>query len=367
MSDRSFDFPLGLRPWPNPQRLRRPLLKEGYRLERLENSPDAFRLTAVLGADKISAFFKDFAALLPDESFFVLEFYENEKEGEDAGGEETQPRVYYSDYLPTREIVEVVSPYLARLIHDGFVGFGLASNRAGIEMFCSEEKVITCFTDNHLRLTTLLARHGLLHKEHLPLPADFGHDHLSLLCHHRLQLPPPFAAMSPRQLDYLIFCREIVEQLEMYPVEESLSFFLTRKDQEEIARRLAERPEFADFLAGAEGDFGVLIFDWNDFVNACDAGFDGDLADYQYGLHLRDLLQFVYEGTSESLQQKLQEVMAASDAKFRSLLQDQRKRLDAPTSVPMRAERFWCHGVIANQGANLRRDLIRCGWYHTQP
>jgi hypothetical protein len=29
----------------------------------------------------------------------------------------------------------------------------------------------------------------------------------------------------------------------------------------------------------------------------------------------------------------------------------------------MRSDRFWCHGVIAAQGANLRRDLIRCGWY----
>jgi hypothetical protein len=361
LPDRSFDFPLGLRPWPNPRRLRRPLLKEGYLLERLENSPDAFRLTAILGAGKLAGFFQDFARLLPNEAFFVLEFYENE--GGVASENEAAPRVYYSDYLPTREILEVITPYLPRLIHDGFVGFGLASNRAGLEMFYSEEKVVTCFTDNHLRLTHLLARHGLPHKEHLPLPADFGHDHLSLLCHHRMQLPAPFATMTPRQLDFLIFCQEIIEQLEMYPVEESLSFFLTRKEQDEIARRLAERPEFAEFIDLAEDDFGVLLFDWNDFVNACAAGFDGDLADYQYGLQLRDLLQFVCEGVTAPLQKKMQEVMAESDAIFRSLLQDQRKRIDAPSTIPMRSDRFWCHGVIAAQGANLRRDLIRCGWY----
>lgn len=363
MSDRSFDFPLGLRPWPNQHRLRRPLLKEGYLLERMENTPDAFRLTAVMGAGKIPVFFRDFAGLLPEESFFVLEFYENEEQG--ASAEEPLPRVYYSDYLPTRDIIDIIAPYLSRLIHDGFVGFGLASNRAGMEMFCSEEKVITCFTDNHLRLTTLLARHGLPHKEHLPLPADFGHDHLSLLCHHRLQLPEPFAAMPPRQLDFLIFCREIIEQLEMYPVEEALSFFLSRKEQEEISKRLEECPEFDEFIEGAEGDFGVLLFDWNDFVNACATGFDGNLADYQYGLQLRDLLQFVSEGVSEGLQQKLDEVLSASDSKFRSLLQDQRKRIDAPTAVPMRSDRFWYHGVIASQSANLRRDLIRCGWYQS--
>ncbi len=66
---------------------------------------------------------------------------------------------------------------------------------------------------------------------------------------------------------------------------------------------------------------------------------------------------------NDPLQQKLQEIMAESDASFRSLLQDQCKRIDAPTAIPMRADRFWCHGVIARQGANLRRDLIRCGWY----
>ena len=361
MPDRSFDFPLGLRPWPNPQRLRRPLLKEGYLLERLENSPDAFRLTAVLGAGKLAGFFQDFARLLPEEAFFVLEFYENDAEA--SNEEEATPRVYYSDYLPTAEIIDVIRPYLSRLVHDGFVGFGLASNRGGIEMFCSEEKVVTCFTDNPLRLTHLLARHGLPHKEYLPLPADFGHDHLSLLCHHRMQLPAPFAAMPPSQLDYLVFCREIIEQLEMYPVEESLSFFLSRKDQDDIARRLAERPEFSQVIELAEGDFGVLLFDWKDFVNACAAGFDGDLADYQFGLQLRDLLQFVSEGVSAPLQYKLQEVMAESDAIFRSLLQDQRKRIDAPSTIPMRSDRFWCHGVIAAQGASLRRDLIRSGWY----
>ena len=365
MSDRSFDFPLGLRPWPNPQRLRRPLLKEGYLLERLEHSPDAFRLTAVMGASKLSGFFQDFARLLPSESFFVLEFYENE--GESADEDEQLPRAYYSSYLPTQEIIDTIRPYLPRLIHDGFVGFGLASNRAGIEMFCSEEKVITCFTDNHLRITNLLTRHGLPHKEHLPLPADFGHDHLSLLCHHRLQLPAPFAAMSPYHLDYLIFCREIIEQLEMYPVDESLSFFLTRKEQDELAGRLAERPEFAEFIELAEEDFGVFLFDWYDFVHACAEGFDGDLADYQYGLQLRDLLQFVSEGVSAPLQQKLAEIMAESDEKFRSLLQEQRKRIDAPTAIPMRSDRFWCHGVIADQGANLRRDLIRSGWYQPSP
>lgn len=359
MSDRQFDFPLGLRPWPNPLRLRRPLLKPGFTLEPLENSGDAYRLNAIIPAGKVFDFVLEFARSIPDEAFFILEFYENC--GQLPIHDDQVPTAYYSPYLPIPEILASLEPYLARLIHDGFVGFGLANNRVGVEMFYSEEKVLTCFTDNHLRLTDLFARHGLPHREHLPLPSDFGHDHLSLLCHHRGRLPEPFASMPDKELDFLVFCRELVEQLEMYPVEETLSFFLSRKEQEQIATRLAERPDFLEFID--EEDFGVLLFDWNDFVSECEAGFDGDLIDYQIGLKLRDVLEFVAEGMSIELQQKLREITADADERFRQLLTDQRKRFDPPTDIAMRADRFWCHGIIAKPGASLRRDLIRAGWF----
>lgn len=358
MHDRHFDFPLGLRPWPNPLRLRRPLLKEGYILEPLEGSGDSHRLTAIIGAGKVGDFFLDFTRLFPDEAFLILEFYETE--GKQPIGEEQEPIAYYSPYLPLNEILDVVTPYLPRLIHDGFVGFGLANNRAGVEMFISEEGILTCFTDNYLRITDLFARHGLPHREHLSLPSDFGHDHLSLLCHPRARLPEPFASMSDQQLDFANYCREIVDHLEMYPVEETLSFFLSRKEQEQIGARLAERPEFAEF---SEEDFGVLLFDWNDFVTACEEGFDGDLDDYQFGLQLRDVLQFTAEGVSPELRAKLHEIMADADERFRKLLTDQRKRLDPPTDIPIREDRFWCHGIIEQPGATLRRDLIRSGWF----
>lgn len=362
MIDRHFDFPLGLRPWPNPQRLRRPLLREGYLLEKLDNASDAFRLTAVIGAARVEAFIRDFARLIPDEAFFIIEFYDTD--GQQPIGEDQAPAAYYSPYLPVEELIGTIAPYLSRLIHDGFVGFGLANNRAGIEMFYSEEKVITCFTDNHLRITDLFSRHRLPHREHLPLPSDFGHDHLSLLCHHRSQLPEPFSAMTDQKLDFLVFCRELVETLEMYPVEESLSFFLTRKDQDQIAAILGARPEFAEF---AEEDFGVLLFDWHDFVAECEKGFDGDLIDYQAGLQLRDVLQYVAETADAELQKKLRDILAETDERFRRLLTDQRKRFDAASSVPLGADRFWCHGIIAKPGATLRRDLIRSGWFKPSP
>ena len=52
-----------------------------------------------------------------------------------------------------------------------------------------------------------------------------------------------------------------------------------------------------------------------------------------------------------------------ADGRFRQLLVDNRKRLDPPSVTPLGGERFWCHGVVRNQGVHLRRDLIRQGWF----
>ena len=91
--------------------------------------------------------------------------------------------------MPVDEILDTIEPYWDRLMNDGFVGFGIANNRASQEMFFSEEKVLTCFTDNHIRLMNLLARSGVPHSKDLTLHTDMGHDHLSLLCHPADALP----------------------------------------------------------------------------------------------------------------------------------------------------------------------------------
>lgn len=354
----SFDYPLGIRPWPSLLRLRRNRLREGYTFNLLENSTDAYRFTALAGAAKINGLFQSFARLLPDEAFFILEYYDQSEEVPD--DPDQGPAVYYSPYLPVGELLEILTPFLPRLIHDGFVGFGLANNRAGLELFYSEEKVLTCFTDNHIRLMDLFARHQVPHREQLLFPSDFGHDHLSLLCHHRLNLPAPFASMSRQELDYAYFCAELIDTLEMYPVEETLSFFLSRREQELIDARLVCCPEFEAF---AGEDFGALLLDWNDFVSECEAAFEGDLWEYREGLKMRDLIQYVAEGVDPALASKLLEIVADADDRFRQLLVDSRKRLDPPSTTPLGSDRFWCHGVVRNQGVHLRRDLIRQGWF----
>lgn len=360
MLNHPFDYPLGIRPWPGQSlRLRPTRLREGYCFDLLEHSSDSYRFTAMAGANKIAGIVRDFARLLPEEAFFILEYYDGEQ-GPGTDAEPTEPSIFYSPYLPTAEILATLEPFLPRLVHDGFVGFGLANNRAGMEFFYSEEKVITCFSDNHLRLTDLFARHRLTHRAQLLLPGDFGHDHLSLLCHPRQTLPEPFASLSDNDLDSTCFCHDLVELLELYQVEESLSFFLSRREQEQIAQRLAERPDFEEFVAD---DFGSLLLDWNDFVGECSQRFEGDLWEYRQGLKLRDVIQFVIEGVPGALADKLQEIVAEPDAQFRQLLVDSRKRLDPPSDVLLGSERFWCRGVVSKQGVVLRRDLIRQGWF----
>jgi hypothetical protein len=353
-----FDFPLGIALWPSELRANRGRFVEGYDYSRLENSGDSFRFTAMAGAGRIAELLRSFAACLPEESFLILEFYQEELEGETK--DNPSPVVYYSPYLLTEEILTFLEPYLPRLIHDGFVGFGLANNREGMELFYSEEKVLTCFTSNHIQIMNMLARSGLPHTPDLVFPTDFGHDHLSLLCHPPHQLPEPFASMTEQDLDYVQFCQELTEQLEMYPVEENLAFFLSKKEQDQIGARLCHHPEFAEF---AEEDFGSLLLDWNDFVDECTTGFQGDLWEYRQGLKLRDVVQYAAEGVDAELGRKLLEIVKEADECFSANLTDRRKRLDPPGDIPVREERFWYQGMVRIQGAELRRDLIRHGWY----
>jgi len=359
LSKKSLELPLGIRLW------NRNLLdfhrdfSEGYEFSLIENSSDSYRFTAIVSPQRVADIFDSFADILPEEAFLILEFYQDDQPSS-SSDDLTVPNVFYSPYLPTKEILEILRPYWTRIIHDGFVGIGLANNRAGMELFYSEEKIITCFTSNHIRVMNLFAEGGVPHAKSLKFPTDTGHDHLSLLCHERENLPAPFDSMTERELDYSTFCSEISEQLDMYPVEESLSFFLSKKEQDLIEARLNDHPEFMEF---AEDDFGSLLLDWNDFVAECEIGFEGDLWEYRQGLKLRDLIQHVIEGIPETFSKKIVDIVADADERFGKNLVDARKRLDPPAETSTMGEHFWYRGVVRNKGAILRRDLIRQGWY----
>jgi hypothetical protein len=186
LSDIFTNFPAGLQLWPQA-RLRSRNLQEGYNFSLLENSSDTYHFSVLAGPPHVRKIFDEFAENMPEEAFFILEFYTTEPNAKET--ESPAPTIHYSPYMPTAEILEVIGPYWDRLMHDGFVGFGLANNRSSQEMFYSEEKVLTFFTDNHLRLTNQLSKSRVPHRPDLLLHTELGHDHLSLLCLESENLP----------------------------------------------------------------------------------------------------------------------------------------------------------------------------------
>lgn len=356
MPDFFKNFPVGVQLWPQAKRRARSL-QEGYNFSLLENSSDTYHFSVMASPTRIEKAFKNFAASIPDEAFFILEYYTTEPTGNEQ--DQPTPTIHYSPYMQVAEILAGIEPYWDRLLHDGFVGFGLANNRSSQEMFFSEEKILTFFTDNHLKLTNQLAKAGIPHKPDLLLHTELGHDHLSLLCLERENLPQCLQDFSDRDLDYAYFCQELVDQMGMYPVEESLSFFFSRNEQKLIDDILAQHSGYEE-IAG--DDFGALLLDWNDFVQECCGGFEGDLWEYRMGLQLRDVLHHVTSCCEDPLKGRIMDVLKEPDEKFRQLLIDNRKRLDKPCSSSA-DEHFWYNGVIGNAGHELRRDLIRHGWY----
>ncbi|MCW8858439.1 MAG: hypothetical protein OQK97_01885 [Deltaproteobacteria bacterium] len=356
-----FELPVGLRRWQNADT--KAQQTEGFELSLLEDCENAYRFTAIVSAGKIGPLFQQFARFLPDEAFFILEYYPHDSLLSRPSGTDDRPvpAVYYSPYLQTDFILKTIAPYLERMIHDGFVGFGLANNRKGLEFFYSEEKVLTFFTDNHLRLTHFLHQQQIPFNDDLVLPSEFGHDHLSLLGFAKDELPESLADLGNSELDTTIFCRELTEDLDMYQVEEGLSFFLTRKEQEQITKLVKAKLPNHEF---SEIEFGGLLLDWSDFVTECEQGFDGDLWEYRQGLRIRDAIQLVIEVAPEELKEKIQSIVAEPDDTFQNILTDRRQRLDAPREMELHQERFWYQGMVRNQGSDLRRDLIRHGWFN---
>jgi hypothetical protein len=357
----SYKLPVGLRRWVQKP-FSAPTQQEGFEISLLEECDNAYRFTAAVDVDKVVSVFTSFCRFIDEEAFFILEHYPDEAlpKRPSSSADRPSPIVHYSPYLPTQSLLNMISPYLSRMIHDGFVGFGLANNRKGLELFFSEEKVMTFFTDNHLRLSNFLHQHQIPHSERLVLPADFGHDHLSLLGFPRHLLPEELQNFTDSQLDSSIFCDELIEQLDMYQVEEGLSFFLTRKEQEQIAEMMARELPDSEL---SEVEFGSLLLDWSDFVTECENGFEGDLWEYRQGLRIRDTIQVVIEVAPEPLAQKICSIVAEPDQTFQTSLTDRRKRLDPPSEPQLQQERFWYQGMVRKQGTDLRRDLIRQGWF----
>ncbi|MFO7765420.1 MAG: hypothetical protein R6V33_03190 [Pelovirga sp.] len=355
-----YQHPAGLQPWKKDLIGRS--ICEGYEFSLLDDCDNAYRFTAVVSASRIADIFLRFSRFLSEESFFILEFYPDQLATLRSSQEESRPEpsVFYSPYLPTNLILQTITPYLNRMIHDGFVGFGLANNRKGLEFFCSEEKVLSFFTDNHLRLCNFFTRNQIPYSNELILPTDYDHHHLSLPGLSPEQLPDDLNKYGPAELDSSLYGEHLTDLLDMYEVEEGLSFFLTRKEQEQITELITSKLKHCEF---SDIEFGSLLLDWSDFVTECEYVFDGDLWEYRQGLKIRDMIETVIELLPVPLAEKIRAIVAEPDAILRKNLVDGSRRLDTPESTPVNQERFWYQGVVRNQGSELRRDLIRNGWF----
>ncbi|MCK4502415.1 MAG: hypothetical protein KAU22_05225 [Desulfuromonadales bacterium] len=354
-------LPAGIRRWQSSDNS--PQQFEGFEYALLDKCANAYRFSALATVGKIDSIFSQFARFFPEEAFFILEYYPEEANLSRPSGKDKRPipAVFYSPYLATDLILRNVIPYIDRMTHDGFVGFGIANNRLGLEFFYSEEKVLTFFTDNHLRLSNFLHKFQIKPNSNLIFPADFGHDHISLLGLPQQQLPEALQSLSSNELDANLFCQEMVKQLDMYQVEEGLSFFLTRKEQQQIEKLIKIKLPDHEL---SEVEFGGLLLDWSDFVTECEHTFTGDLWEYKQGLVIRDMIQLVIEIAPDQLANKITDIVIEPDTSFKQILVDRRKRLDPPTGMKLQRNRFWYQGMVQNQGCDLRRDLIRNGWFN---
>jgi len=355
--------PCGLSLWPSE--LKRPdfHIEPGYYYTQLEECEGAFRFIVLSDIGALPQLLHDCSTLVSDESFFILEYYPDEVEAEE---EETsvEPTVFYSPYLPTAEILEILQPYLSRLIHDGFVGFGLANNRLGAEIFYSEEKALTIFTANHIRTMDILNRYHLHHRTEILFPADFAHNHLSLSNIPKGELPAELHQFEPEELDYINYCDELVELFCMTATSDSDNFFLSASEQDAIAEIMLKQHEIE---WDEEEEFVNLLLDWKDFVAICKTGFDEDLAEYLEGLVIRDCIAMVCSQCNSQLRHKLLLFIADADKTFKHLLTDTGKSpFSARCTKHPRNLHFWHWGIPRTYGVEMRRDLIRIGWYQNQ-
>lgn len=359
--------PCGLSLWPSE--LKRPdfRIEPGYYYTQLEECEGAFRFIILSDIDALPQLLHDCCTLVSDESFFILEYYPDEVDVEvEVEDENTpvEPTVFYSPYLPTEEILEILQPYLSRLIHDGFVGFGIANNRLGAEIFYSEEKALTIFTANHIRTMDILSRYHLRHRAEILFPADFAHNHLSLSSIPQEELPPELRQFGPEELDYVNYCAELVDLFFMSATSDTDNFFLSAAEQDAIAEIMLKQNEIE---WDEEEEFVNLLLDWKDFVVMCKAGFEDDLAEYLEGLVMRDCIAMVCSQCNSQLRHKLQQFIAEADKTFKHLLTDTSKSpLRGRCTKHPRNLHFWHWGVPREYGVELRRDLIRIGWYQNQ-
>jgi len=102
---------------------------------------------------------------------------------------------YLSDFMSWPQIVEVFSPHLPLLLHDGMVGYGFAcySVDRHEEIFLDDHKELTILTSVPFAVAEVLSLHGLPRNDKLEFLSEHAHAHENLggqdatYCHQIIQ------------------------------------------------------------------------------------------------------------------------------------------------------------------------------------
>ncbi len=109
----NFESPIGLRRWDQQHKPWLRHQQEGYDLSLLEDCENAYRFTAVASSPRVSQLVQNFSRYLPEEAFFILEYYPDDALTQRSAttAERPVPEVFYSPYMSTAEIIGLVKPY----------------------------------------------------------------------------------------------------------------------------------------------------------------------------------------------------------------------------------------------------------------
>jgi hypothetical protein len=166
----TFRHPLGVIPLTN-ENVKEIILYEGY-IKALNDDP-TFKFqaqhTISVSAENIQQVLKAYVkSILPNSIYAILEVIRY-----DQVNKRDVKQDYLTSFRKKQDIITKLEPYLFRLIHDGTVGFGIASYTQHVheEIFITPKKTMIIYTSKVKEVEALLVEEGI--KEFRETPPVF--------------------------------------------------------------------------------------------------------------------------------------------------------------------------------------------------
>ena len=308
----------------------------------MENSVGAYQFAIsgppLLIIELIKSFFDRY-----DISFLILEHHDEDAE---TGELAENHALFCSPGVEENGISAAIMHMLPSIIENQYIGLGFAGSDRGFEAFVSSDGMISLFVDNYLQMTDLLSRSGFRHQKEFAIPVEEN-----------------FYPSPSQKREASTVVSSLVEMLGMYPIDEPVIIFFSSQEQLMMDRCLKQHIAFSDYSGD---DFEGFLAEWADFVYECEEGFEATIWDYNDGLNIRDLIEHIIRNVGSPLDEKIGDAIIDYDNRFDAILVDRDRNIDPPRDVYIDGDiPFWYRGIPKKYGTELRRDLIRCGWYET--